>query len=167
MDGVEVRNGYFKKTSVVLDECYPDAPVVEIRNPTNDGWVGTIEYSRDGGLTYAPYRCPSCNGRTADGAIFYVDGDSNMAHTWGGNQCLRGVRCQLAQDTVGPPPATSGALLLVLLVSSPAPAGERPQIRKPGWSLIFGIPPWMLPKSVNRRYAGVGLQHLELSSFKS
>jgi len=55
-DGLVTRaSGNFAASSVVLDECYwQEITEVKAVNPQNDGWVGHILFSRDGGNSYQP-----------------------------------------------------------------------------------------------------------------
>merc|ERR1719487_2440560 len=94
IDGVQVRTGFWGEGSTVLEECYPEKPSVEVQNPTNNAWGGTIVYSSDGGVTYAPYGCASCGLGSGPNTIC-VDGnfDCSNYHYY----CVNGARCQMTQ----------------------------------------------------------------------
>jgi hypothetical protein len=88
----------------VMDECFPEMPSVYIQNPTSDGWLGSIDYSSDGGDTFAPLPCPSCcSGPGGDGGRgkrfgtedwFLIDGDANVVHAR--KMCLNGRLCEVS-----------------------------------------------------------------------
>ena len=83
------------KGSTVLDAWYHTLSGVRVRNPTTDGWVGAIEYSSDGGVTYAPFVCTDCT-KGSSTALIAVDGDSSSAgHP---TTCLGGATCTLAPN---------------------------------------------------------------------
>ena len=46
------------RSSTVHDACYPTLVGVQIRNPTNNGWIGFFQYAI-GGTTYLPLPCVS------------------------------------------------------------------------------------------------------------
>ena len=64
------------KGSTVLDTSYHTLSGVMVRNPTTDAWVGAIEYSSDGGVTYLPFVCTDCT-KGSSTARISVDGNSD------------------------------------------------------------------------------------------
>jgi len=67
---------FWRKGSTVLDASYHQLSGVRVRSPSGNGWVGAIEYSSDGGATYAPFVCTDCT-KGSSTARITVDGDSN------------------------------------------------------------------------------------------
>ena len=57
---------------VVLNSCYTIIVGLRVTNPTTDGWLGSIEYSSDGGESYGYLECSSCNGGTITTASIWV-----------------------------------------------------------------------------------------------
>jgi hypothetical protein len=88
--------GNYDKGDVVLEQCYSnDIASVQVKNPTNNAWVGAIEYSSDGGDTYQPMSCTGCKLCERTNQIV-VDGNSDS----GGlakAKCLGGVACSVTQ----------------------------------------------------------------------
>ena len=84
--------------STVLDASYHTLSGVRVRNPTSNAWVGAIEYSSDGGVSYAPFVCMDCTTGSSTARIA-VDGDSN-AGKYAPTTCFGGATCALS------PPAT-------------------------------------------------------------
>ena len=78
--------------STVLDASYHTLSGVRVRNPTGDGWVGAIEYSSDGGVTYAPFVCTDCT-KGSSTANIAVDGDSDGPNA--PTTCQDGTTCAL------------------------------------------------------------------------
>ena len=58
--------------STVLLANYSSLVGVRVRCPTTNGWVGAVEYSSDGGLSFAPLVCTSCHGGSHTGTIVVV-----------------------------------------------------------------------------------------------
>ena len=79
---------------VVLDASYPTLLGVSVRNPTNNAWVGAIEYSSDGGVNYAPFVCTDCTEGSSTARIA-VDGDSSGAYR-APTTCLGRATCALS-----------------------------------------------------------------------
>ena len=60
---IDQGNGYMSITSgqrwevgqMVVDDCFPPLLGVRVTNPTNNGWVGSVEISEGG--TYLPLLC--------------------------------------------------------------------------------------------------------------
>eukprot|EP00964_Phaeocystis_antarctica_P099526 scaffold65379_cov71-Phaeocystis_antarctica.AAC.1 len=77
--------------STVLDASYQTLSGVRVRNPTSDGWVGVIEYSSNGGISFAPFVCTDCT-KGYSTAIIAVDGNSDGVAT---TTCLNGATCAL------------------------------------------------------------------------
>lgn len=71
----------YSKGQVVLNRCYlRPVDYLYVQNPTNNGWVGTIEYSTNGGSTYYPMNCIGCTGSTPKfTSNIVVDGNSDGA----------------------------------------------------------------------------------------
>ena len=106
------------QSETLLDDCYTDNIVgVRVTNPTTNSWAGAIEYSSDGGATYAALECRGCTGSTATSARIVVDGG-----THGGaqatTQCLDRAICDL-HATWGWPPLSPPPPLLPRPPSSP------------------------------------------------
>ena len=53
---------WWSRGSTVLLANYTSLVGVRVRCPTTNGWAGAVEYSSDGGLSFAPLVCTSCVG---------------------------------------------------------------------------------------------------------
>merc|ERR1711957_541714 len=96
---------HWAKGSTVLDASYHTLSGVRVRNPTNDGWVGAIEYSSDGGVTYSPFVCTDCTEGSST-ALIAVDGDSDgdiPTTCFGGATCTLRTRTHLRITTTTNP----------------------------------------------------------------
>jgi len=82
--------------STVLIAAYSTLLGVKVRNPTTDGWIGSVEYSSDGGDSYVPFLCTDCTVGSSTASIL-VDGDS--APTTQVTTCLDGNSCILVAVT--------------------------------------------------------------------
>merc|ERR1719223_1425839 len=95
---VEEANGEYGRCAEVLEKFFSEFQGVQVSNPTDNAWAGSIEFSRDSGATYAPMVCSDCTsaGRTD---LISVDGNtdgSSMAWT----HCLSGNTCSLSEYQV-------------------------------------------------------------------
>jgi len=109
VEGSEVQtlvdgSAIFGKGDVVVagDTCY-DKPIREVRvkNPGNNAWTGTIEYSSDEGSSFQPMYCiGGCNSvGPADKIV--VDGNTD-GHNQADLECLSGKTCRLMPQASGP-----------------------------------------------------------------
>ena len=84
----------------VYAQCYAALTGVQLRNPSRNGWIGTVEYSRDGGVTYDSFLCafgctanpPPCNKGDCFPGDMVVDGDRDGID-YGQTSCLDGATC--------------------------------------------------------------------------
>jgi hypothetical protein len=92
----EASGQFYNHNDVVLEKCYSnDIESVQVKNPTNNAWIGSIEYSSDGNVTYRAMSCTGCTLCMKTHQIV-VDGNSDS----GGlaeAQCLGGVECLITQ----------------------------------------------------------------------
>ena len=100
MNGEIVSSGdkqkKYKNGEVVVDKCFSSLDKVEIRNPTDNGWYGSISASRDGKGSYHPFtECPKCvSGSASAKEAIAADGDSSS--TKGGKiACINGAACEI------------------------------------------------------------------------
>ena len=100
MNGQMVSSGDPQKTyqnsEVVVDKCFSSLNKVEVQNPSNDGWLGSILVSRDGKSSYQPFsECLDClpGNANAQQAIG-VDGNNNAPKLSKIN-CNNGKACKL------------------------------------------------------------------------
>lgn len=77
----------------VLDMCFPSFDLIQVSNPTNNAWTGSIMASIDGGSIFNYLECTNCAGATSTEKIV-VDGDSNGG-TQASTQCMGGISCDL------------------------------------------------------------------------
>ena len=97
----KVATGMFSKGANVYAACgLSTFAVLEVENPTTNGWAGAIECSSDGGASYSACSCATCGSGTGS-AQFAVDGNTDAANQ-GVLTCLSGARCQVAPPS-GPP----------------------------------------------------------------
>ena len=96
------RGASWALSSTVLETSYATLLGVRVHSPTNNGWSGSVEYSSDGGVSYAPFPCTSsCSG---DAAPIAVDGDDSSGLA-GSTRCVNGDTCTLSipQPPLVPP----------------------------------------------------------------
>ena len=89
------KNKLYKYDEVVVDKCFASLDKIEVRNPSDDGWVGSISVSTDGGASYSPLLdCPSCvfAGNYVRSGVIGVDGNGDM-HAM--IACINGATCEL------------------------------------------------------------------------
>ena len=93
----EVTNGltFYNVNAIVVPEttCYPNQFSVQVQNTNNNGWIGNIERSIDGGITWAPMVCADqCT--VPGGSTFDIVVDGNNDAT-GHDGCKNGALCTL------------------------------------------------------------------------
>jgi hypothetical protein len=95
VDGVVVSPGndntVYGLSESVVSQCFESMDSVTVRNPTTDGWVGSITASQDFGQTYYSMVCSNCI-EGASTETIGVDGDENVVAA---TTCLSGVSCDL------------------------------------------------------------------------
>ena len=80
---------------MVLDKCYADIVGLTVSGPDGNGWRGSIMYSTDGKVTYAPFICvENCVGDVDEADPIAVDNNDNGGSESGPN-CLNGDVCTL------------------------------------------------------------------------
>ena len=95
-------NGEYSQGSVVLEKCYGASVLgIRVRNPTTNGWAGSVKYSQDGGQTYVAMYCASCKQETST-EIIYVDLDlptkeSESDGKPGYANCIGGATCDIVE----------------------------------------------------------------------
>ena len=106
VNGNEVRGGSFQSGEQVHEQCFPAGATFQVWNPTNDGWIGRVELSHDGGCTYNVGVCTSgCDitGRSTSRMI--VDGNADpCSPDTGQSYCHNSTVCTVH---VPPPPPTT------------------------------------------------------------
>ena len=89
------KNKLHAREEVVVDKCFVSLDKIEVRNPSNNGWIGSASVSTDGGASYSPLLdCPSCvaAGKSARSGVIGVDGNHDMHAKIA---CLNGATCEL------------------------------------------------------------------------
>ena len=99
-----VATGEFAPGSTVLDACYPDVVGVTTRGLSNDGWVGSVFFSTDGGATYHPGHCSDCT-VGSDTSSLVVDG--NLDPREPRTHCSNGVLCHIQSGEIAAAPSPS------------------------------------------------------------
>jgi len=114
-DTVSEQSSKYDTGSTVLDTCYPAGfRGIQVKGPHTDSWIGSIEFSVDGGSTWMyPWCITGCIGAAAipmdpdddsdddtsatdntDGQRVIVDlSDTASSSAGGGTYCLRGAVC--------------------------------------------------------------------------
>jgi len=98
---VDRGDGYFPVTfstlhsngDIVVDQCYDKLINVQVNSQNSNAWTGNIELSTDRKVSYFPFECAYCTGRTNSMHIV-VDGDGSgtyQATTW----CIGGATCTM------------------------------------------------------------------------
>ena len=78
----------------VVESCYATPFELQVLNPSNNAWTGSILVSMDGGSTYVPATCTSCDAGTSTESIV-VDGNDDGAGQ-AITQCLNGATCDIS-----------------------------------------------------------------------
>ena len=83
----------FAFNETVLDECFTNLDKIQVKSPSNDGWIGNIVVTKNG--LKKELECINCCGPKFNGTIF-TDGDGNC-NSFIPNyaQCLNGNTCTL------------------------------------------------------------------------
>ena len=86
----------YQNNEVVVDTCFSSVDKVEVHNPSDNGWLGSISVSRDGNRSYHPFtECSKCiPGSASATEAFAVDGNNNAASLTKIN-CNNGITCEL------------------------------------------------------------------------
>lgn len=139
-------SGFFGSGAVVYNAC-DGTTTVQVRNPTGNGWIGSIEYTADG-ATYEQMICTvGCTSQactqgscSADGRLC-VDGDSACA-TFAPAACGFGATCTFVAP-IAPPPAPP---------PNPWPPGRQGALLFSKTEIDMGVPlartrPWTLRPS--------------------
>merc|ERR1712190_253115 len=118
---VQEATGLNAHGATVLDKCYTtEVSILELQNPTTDGWAGSVEYSTNGGAAYTFLTCTNC-GVGSSSEFIIVDGNANGAG-FAPTECLNGDACSFVQaPTPSPTPAPTPPPTLAPTPPSPAP----------------------------------------------
>jgi len=99
VDGSQLfTNNFLGKGDVAADICYA-APIneVQVHNPGNNAWTGSVEYSSDQGLSFNPLVCTAGCNKVASASKIVVDGNADSGNQ-AGLHCHNGKTCTLAQE---------------------------------------------------------------------
>jgi len=88
----QVYNSYFDAGSTVLERCFTSFFALRVAGPNNDGWVGRIHFSTDGGVNFFPMVCRDCAGDDMFTSELWVDRDSSTTPI---TQCKNGKKCTI------------------------------------------------------------------------
>ena len=89
------KNKLHGRGEMVVDKCFASLDKIEVRNPSNNGWIGSVSVSTDGGASYKPLAdCPSCvaAGKSDRSGVIGVDGNGDMNAKIA---CINGATCEL------------------------------------------------------------------------
>ena len=90
------KNKVYKNGEVVVDKCFSSLDKVEVRNPSNDAWMGSISASRDGKGSYHPFtECSKCIAGSASAEEAIVVGGASSASDKGKTACSKHAACEL------------------------------------------------------------------------
>jgi len=90
---VSTPGKYYNTSEVVLDRCFDKILGVQVKNEKTDAWTGTIELSTDGRMSYSPFTCSNCIGRT-NTMLIVVDGNADSTDQ-ASTRCHNGATCSL------------------------------------------------------------------------
>merc|ERR1712048_1162864 len=117
---VQEATGLNAHGATVLDKCYTtEVSILELQNPTTDGWVGSVEYSTNGGAAYTFLTCTNCGVGSSSESII-VDGNANGAGVYP-TECLNGDACSFVQAPT-PSPTSAPTPPTPAPPSTPTPA---------------------------------------------
>ncbi|KAL7554862.1 hypothetical protein ACHAWF_018423 [Thalassiosira exigua] len=81
---------------VVVDQCFANVEAIQVRAPTNNGWIGSVRISMDNKASYQKLPCIDCTGADPTNAdLVVVDGTLDGAGLVGA-ECLGGAKCTFA-----------------------------------------------------------------------
>eukprot|EP00585_Thalassiosira_rotula_P007180 CAMPEP_0196161200 /NCGR_PEP_ID=MMETSP0910-20130528/47215_1 /TAXON_ID=49265 /ORGANISM="Thalassiosira rotula, Strain GSO102" /LENGTH=1412 /DNA_ID=CAMNT_0041426141 /DNA_START=120 /DNA_END=4358 /DNA_ORIENTATION=+ len=83
-----------QKNDVVVDQCFSDLRSVQVFATTTNAWIGDIQVSTDGKLTYNALTCDNCSGTTSSASPIFVDGDGGSV-SGVSTYCIDGKTCTL------------------------------------------------------------------------
>ena len=89
-----VTSKVWAKGSTMLYGPYHTLSGVRVHSPSTNAWVGAIEYSSDGGVTYLPFVCTDCT-KGSSTARISVDGNSDVNAP---TTCFGGAKCILLKQ---------------------------------------------------------------------
>jgi hypothetical protein len=101
VNGDRVVTGAHSTGVVLLDECYAELPLIEVQNPTTDGWIGSIEFSLDGTCEFLEALPAACTTGCTEGTCAHgekcgpvvADGNGDGGQYSDEIVCLNGARC--------------------------------------------------------------------------
>ena len=71
-------NNKYKEGSLVIQRCYGQIKGVQVQNPTDNRWAGSVTFSVDDGRTYAGGTCANCQSKPGGGTQrMYVEAENN------------------------------------------------------------------------------------------
>ena len=90
-------NNVYGKGGVVLDRCFESLDKIEVQNPTDNAWVGSISVSNDGGASYRSVSaCTACiykgDSSSSSSRFIGVDGNNDI-HAM--VACVNRAKCEL------------------------------------------------------------------------
>ncbi len=92
-----ITDTYFSAGSSVINACFDGITSVQIKGPNNDAWTGIASMSKDSGLTFFNFLCPTCAAGSGSGYLTVdLDGDSGYQ---AGLTCFNNTWCSLQMHT--------------------------------------------------------------------
>ena len=89
------KNKLYKYDEVVVDKCFASLDKIEVRNPSDDGWVGSISVSYGGRSYIRLSDCPTCvSGRNSGMSGIGIDRNSDIL-PFAKMSCINGATCEL------------------------------------------------------------------------
>jgi hypothetical protein len=106
---VRAAEGFFNRSSTVLDKCWGQVLSVRVQSSGPDSWLGSVEWSPDGRVSFGPMRCSECTSGSSISREMFVasNGESRISAEQAQASCLNGSACELLKEDFPPPPPSA------------------------------------------------------------
>jgi len=105
---VRAAEGFFNRSSTVLDKCWGQVLSVRVQSSGLDSWLGSVEWSPDGRVSFGPMRCSECTSGSSSRDMFVAStGQSRISGEHAQASCLNGRACELLKEDFPPPPPSA------------------------------------------------------------
>jgi len=104
---VQAAEGFFSRSSTVLDTCWGQVLSVRVQSSGPDSWLGSVELSSDGRVSFGPMRCSECTPSSSRTIFVASTGESRTSGAPAQAACLSGVACELLKEELPPSPSSA------------------------------------------------------------
>lgn len=103
---VQAAEGFFSRGSTVLDKCWGQVLSVRVQSSGPDSWLGSVEWSPDGRVSFGPMKCSECTSGSSGEMFVASIGEPRISGERTQASCLNGAACELLREEAPPPPPT-------------------------------------------------------------